>query len=172
MQREVEPVNEHLSDRQITEWILGTSEQSVTRHVQTCPTCSRETEAIRNAISGYRDSVRANASREPSFWISQELAIRERLLARAWRPVHWAWAVAMVLVLVAAIFLTRAPSRERASEVADNALLEEIQGDLSRQIPRALAPAVLIAEERNELLTSHPVHEPPNSHAPAALVSK
>jgi hypothetical protein len=32
--------------------------------------------------------------------------------------------------------------------------LQEVQRDLAREIPEALAPAVLIAEERNEILTN------------------
>ena len=39
------------------------------------------------------------------------------------------------------------------SEDADNALLQAVQGDLNREVPQALAPAVLIAEERNEILS-------------------
>jgi hypothetical protein len=67
---------------------------------------------------------------------------------------HWAWLVAMVMVLITAIFLIRTPKtlRNYPSDAADNALLNEIQGDLSREVPQALAPAVLIAEERNAIL--------------------
>ena len=61
----------------------------------------------------------------------------------------------MVMVLIAALFLTRTPNppQNSATEDADNALLQEVQGDLAREVPRALAPAVLIAEERNAILT-------------------
>ena len=62
----------------------------------------------------------------------------------------------MALVLITAIFLTRTPNppQNKATEDADKVLLQEVQRDLAREVPEALAPAVLIAEERNEILTN------------------
>jgi hypothetical protein len=62
----------------------------------------------------------------------------------------------MAMVLITAILLTRTPNppQNEATEDADKALLQEVQGDLAREVPEALAPAILIAEERNEILTN------------------
>jgi hypothetical protein len=62
----------------------------------------------------------------------------------------------MVMVLIMAIFLTRTSNAPQnyPSEDADKALLQEVQGDLAREVPEALAPAVLIAEERSAILTN------------------
>ena len=154
-------MNNHLSEDQITEWVLGTSGEFVLRHLETCPACSVEAEELRRTISNFRDSVHTTAQRDQSFWRNQQLALRERVSARDWYPLHWAWAAAMVMVLIAAIFLTRAPNTPQnyASEDADKALLQEVQGDLAREVPEALAPAVLIAEERNEILTNKVVRQ-------------
>jgi hypothetical protein len=109
---------------------------------------------LRSTISCFRDSIHAAAQRDDSFWREQQLAIRGRV--SDWYPLHWAWVVAMVMVLITAILLTRAPNppQNQATEDADKALLQEVQGDLAREVPEALAPAVLIAEERNEILTN------------------
>jgi hypothetical protein len=133
----------------------------VLRHLETCKVCSGEAEELLRSISSFRDSIHAAAEREQSFWRNQQLALRERLSARDWYPLHWAWAAAMVMVLIVAIFLTRTPNTPRnyASEDADKALLQEVQGDLTREVPQALAPAVLIAEERNEILTNKVVRQ-------------
>jgi hypothetical protein len=149
-------VNNHLSEDQITEWVLGTRDEFARRHLEACEACSVEAEELRRTISNFRDSVHAVAQRDQSFWRNQQLAIRERLSARDWYPLHWGWAVAMVMVLIAAIFLMRRPNppQNSPSEDADRALLQEVQGDLGREVPQALAPAVLIAEERNEILTN------------------
>ena len=148
-------MNNHLSEDQITEWALGTSDEYVLRHLDTCAACSREAEELRSALTGFRDAVHATARRDLSFWRSQQLVVRRRLLAQDWYPLHWAWVLAMVVVLITAILLTRAPSvpKNYPSEDADNALLQAVQRDLSRDVPQALAPAVLIAEERNEILS-------------------
>ncbi|MGD0130227.1 MAG: hypothetical protein ABSF46_33335 [Terriglobia bacterium] len=149
-------MNNHLSENQITEWALGTSDEHVLRHLETCSACSREVEELRSALAGFRDGVHASARRDLGFWRSLQLAVCERLPAQDWYPLHWAWVLAMVVVLITAILLTRAPSvpKNYLSEDADNALLQAVQGDLSRDVPQALAPAVLIAEERNEILNN------------------
>ena len=149
-------MNSHLSDDQITEWVLGTSDEPVLRHLETCHACSAEAEELRSTISSFHDAVHATAQGDQSFWRNQQLAFRERVSANDWYPLHWAWLVAMVMVLITAIFLTRTPNvpQNYSSEDADDALLKVIQGDLSRGVPQALAPAVLIAQERNEILAS------------------
>ncbi len=55
-----------------------------------------------------------------------------------------------------AVFLPPAPnpSQNNATEDPDKDLLQEVQADLAREVPEAVAPAVLIAEERNEILTN------------------
>ena len=148
-------MNNHLTEDQITEWMLGTRDALVSRHLETCDACSVEAKEWRGAISSFRDSIHATAQRDQSFWRGLHLALREQVAARDWYPLHWAWAVAMVMVLIMAVFLTRTPNTPQnyASEEADKALLQEVQGDLAREVPQALAPAVLIAEERNEILT-------------------
>jgi hypothetical protein len=135
--------------------MLGTRDDFVGRHLATCPACSAAVEELRSAITGFRDAIHATAQRDQSFWRNQQLAIRQQASASGWYPLHWAWVAAMVMVLITAVFLMRAPNpnQNTATEDADNALLLEVQGDLGREVPKALAPAVLIAEERNEILT-------------------
>ena len=146
-------MNNHLSEDQITEWMLGTRDDFISRHLETCKACSVATGELRRTISCFRDSIHASAQRDNGFWREQQLAIRERV--SDCYPLHWAWVVAMVMVLITAIFLTRTPNppQNNATEDADKALLQEVQADLAREVPEALAPAVLIAEERNEILT-------------------
>ena len=152
-------MSNHLSEDQITEWMLGTRDDFVSRHLATCHACSVAVEELRSAISAFRDSVHATAQRDQSFWRNQQVAIRQQASASGWYPLHWAWVAAMVMVLITAVFLMRAPNPDQniATEDADNALLLEVQGDLAREVPKALAPAVLIAEERNEILTKQVV---------------
>jgi anti-sigma factor RsiW len=149
-------MDSHLSEDQITEWVLGARDELVLRHLETCHACSAEAQQLRSSISGFRDAIHAAAQGDQSFWRHQQLAFRERVSAKDWYPLHWAWLVAMVMVLISAVFLTRTPNapQNHSSEDADNALLKAVQGDLGREVPQALAPAVLIAQERNEILAS------------------
>jgi len=149
-------VNSHLSEDQITEWVLGSGDEGVLRHLETCHICALQAEGLRSTLAGFRAAVHATAQRDPNLWRNQQLAFKQRVLAQDWYPLRWAWDAAMVVVLITAIFLTRAPNGPKncSSEDADNALLQAVQGDLSREVPQALAPAVLIAEERNEILAN------------------
>jgi hypothetical protein len=97
---------------------------------------------------------------------------------RLWRGLSWALvfaatvAAAWIVVLRTArvhpsssvvppraanttILLTPAPnpSQNDATEDPDK-VLQEVQADLAREVPEAVAPAVLIAEERNEILAN------------------
>ncbi len=49
---------------------------------------------------------------------------------------------------------TLTSSQNNATEDPDKVLLQEVESDLAREVPQAVAPAVLIAEERNEILTN------------------
>ena len=126
-------MNNHLSEDQITEWLLGARDEDARRHLEACGACSLEVEELRRSISGFRDSVHAAAERDQSFWRNQQLAISDRVRAKGWYPLHWAWVAAMVMVLIAAVLLMRSPNppQNNASEDADKALLQEVQGDLS-----------------------------------------
>ena len=152
-------MSKHLGEDQIAEWMLGASDEFVSRHLAACHACSAAVEELRSAISGFRDSIHATAQRDHSFWRNQQLAIAQRASARGWYSLGWAWVAAMAMVLIAALFLTRTPNppQNAATEDADNVLLQEVQGDLAREVPKALAPAVLIAEERNEILMNQGV---------------
>jgi hypothetical protein len=141
--------------------MLGTRDDFVSHHLEICRACSVAAEELRSTISRFSDSIHATAQRDNSFWREQQLAISEHASARDWYPLHWAWVAAMAMVLITAIFLTRPPNppQNKATEDADKVLLQEVQRDLGREFPEALAPAVLIAQERNEILSNKVVQQ-------------
>ncbi|MBZ5538064.1 MAG: hypothetical protein LAO31_19085 [Acidobacteriia bacterium] len=155
-------MSNHLSRDQVTEWVSGTNEEGVKLHLEACDVCRFEVERVRATLAGFHDSVHALAQRDDSFWRRQQFAIRERLSVKSWFPsASWVWATAMLVVLVASLLMMRTSRIPRygTTEAADEILLQEVQGDIAREYPEALAPAVLIAEERNEILnrkSSHP----------------
>jgi hypothetical protein len=149
-------MNAHLNEQQFGEWILGTDNGEIARHIEACDLCRTEAESVRTAVSACRELVREAAERDDIFWARQRLAIRQRLAHHHFAPyVRWVAAVAMILVVSAAFLLTRPQPVQRANnDAADDVLLQQVQSDLGRDYPAALAPAVLIDEERNSVLSA------------------
>ena len=146
----------HLSRDQITECMVSGNQEAVAGHLETCDACRAEVDELQRTLACFRDSIHAAAQRDDGLWRKQRLTLSERLSTKRWFPsIPWNWAAAAVLVLIAGVVLTRSPNppQRPAREEADDALLREVQMDLGRGFPEALAPAVLIAEERNEILT-------------------
>jgi hypothetical protein len=77
------------------------------------------------------------------------------------RPFAWRWAIpipAAALVLVMTMVMMKSPAPKappvQSNDARDEALLLQIQNDSYRQVPAALAPAGLLVEERNRVLSS------------------
>ena len=161
-------MNSHLNQEQLTEWLLGTEDREIAQHLESCEACRVESEGLRAAITGYRQAVHQAAEREPAFWARQRHAITSALPQR--RFIHyfrWAATAAMVLVVAAAFVLTRSPEppQQAKNELSDDVLLQQVENSIGRGYPAALAPAVLIDEERSRVLSASSA---PATQVPAA----
>jgi hypothetical protein len=147
----------HLNGQQFGDLILGTSTAMTAEHIEACGVCRVEAENVRIAISGCRESVQQSAERDEIFWMRQRLAIKQRGTQHHLAPyIRWAATTAMVLVVSAVFLVTRTPQPALLAntDAADEILLQEVQGDIDRDYPDALAPAVLIDEDRNAALSA------------------
>ena len=144
-------MQEHLSDEQLIGRIEGTSTPEATSHAEGCAECRAEEEILRAGVSGWRTGVREGAERPAGFWFAQEQAIQGRL-ARRGTAQRLAWAVAMVTVALATAlsFEPRQPARPPVPYDPDHELLVQVQESVRRPVPRALAPASLLAEDLRE----------------------
>jgi hypothetical protein len=121
---------------------------------------------LEDAVSSFRQSIHAAARREEPFWSKERIAIGERLAAS--RPVpflRWIPVTVMAAIVFAALLVIHAPRPPQppAKDDGGEALLLEVQRDVRREVPAALAPAVLIAEERNEILAGKSNKQPQDS---------
>jgi hypothetical protein len=150
-------MNRHLSEDEFSEWILGAEEPRVAEHLRSCAVCLAELGEVRQTVSCYREQIRAVAERDEIFWTKQRIKIREQLVASRRLPLlRWAFNGIAALVLLAALLLVRAPEvSQRANiELNDDTLLAQVENDIQRDYPAALAPAVLIDEERSLALSN------------------
>lgn len=151
----------HLSDQQWSEALGGNVTAEVREHLARCAACRAEEENLRNAVRALAAEVRRAAARPEGFWQAQREAIAAQLqnegsrrTARAWEFAfapgkRLAWAGTLAGVALAAVFLTRQrPPEPRVVPVdPDHALLVEVNRSVRREVPRALEPAALLAQE-------------------------
>jgi hypothetical protein len=151
-------MNAHVERSELSEWILGIGSDQVARHLQTCGACRAEANALQNTIGSFKECVHLEADRDALFWSRQRALIRARVTAR--RPaflLRRTSVAAMVLLLGAVLLLTQAPqvSQSANNDVADDALLQQVDNDVRQDFPTALGPAVLISQERNSALLTN-----------------
>jgi hypothetical protein len=149
----------HLNDEQLAQWMLGDHDPEAAHHLTQCDACRASIDELECSIRDYRDSIVSEAERGQIFWTKQGLAIRDRVRARRFGPpLRWAYAATMALVLGAALLVIQTPRPQQpvvTSNSADDALLQQVENDVARQYPIALAPAALIAEERDGAVSAN-----------------
>ncbi len=148
-------MKEHLDDGDVTEFLLDMPSNAAEAHILTCDPCCAEVEDARAAVMQIRASLRDAAHRPETFWSMQEARILQRAQRRpAGRAMAPVWAAACALILLAVLLLRAgSPQIEVAAQPdPDDVLLEQVQADLYQQVPSALAPAVVIAQERNRMM--------------------
>jgi len=154
-------MNKHLNDEQLSAALLAEVDASVAAHLSICDECRHELESIRTALTAVRSETLALGERPVGFWRVQRLAIASRLSAGTeleTRPLAWAASLSMV-ALVAAFLVqgvppiqqqvgpTSAPTGVSVAVDSDHELLVDVARFTRRDVPRALEPATLIAQE-------------------------
>jgi len=134
-----------------------------------CEGCAAEFAAWSDLGSGLRRGLDAQANRPSYFWTRQQARIRERLTKRV-ASMRWVAAAICVLVLLGVGMIHQgatptseiaqtAPSvktMEAAPADPDDALLQDIQASLGREVPAPLAPAAMLVEEMASNQAQHP----------------
>jgi hypothetical protein len=156
----------HLSDEQFAEWLAGEASPEAQEHVRGCELCSREAAGLRDQISRYALAVRRQAAGSESSRLVRKLTPARTLL---FRRLRWAGAAALALLLAAQTGWMMRPHRSvpiptQATNPApqpppptmsDDELLEAVNNDLNRDVPRALAPVSALTIARNQIAASN-----------------
>jgi|SRR5581483_2597415 len=109
--------------------------------------------ALKAMLANLPESVRAVATQPDLFWIRQRSAIRSRIAVEqaGKQPLPWfAMAGAAALLLISGLLIRSTPSPvPQAYGDPDQELLVQIEKAVHSNVPEALAPASLLAEEIN-----------------------
>lgn len=141
-------MNGHLNDEQMTGLLLDESAEGAA-HLAECALCSAEEQRLRAVLAGFGEAARGAAERPEAFWAWQRGAVAGRLAEKKAEPRRLVWAGAMaVLVLLASMMLRQPPPEPAVAQAdPDHVLLVEVERSMRREVPAALAPATLLANE-------------------------
>ncbi|HYH01077.1 MAG TPA: hypothetical protein VD837_18270 [Terriglobales bacterium] len=155
-------MNSHLTDEQITDWLLDTAAPEVRQHMKSCSECSSEAMNLKRVVSGFAQLTQHEAAKvqlnRPAFVHRAAAPATHRLV----------WVAAMVLFALGIVLLTVSPLPDSRTAMApdaalieesgrmaydgDDALLLSIQRDLDSDMPEALAPVAILTAERNRAI--------------------
>jgi hypothetical protein len=127
----------HLSSVEISEWLAGIRGLDAERHLAECAGCAAELEQASEPFARFGAATRSWCAAEtpvPRLG-SIESAVRRR---RRFTMVRVALAAAAVLLIAAPVYRQHQRTVEMARQ--DEALLEQVQAEISRSAPEPMQP--------------------------------
>jgi hypothetical protein len=149
---------EHLSDEEWAELLLP--RDSGSQHLVDCAHCRGQRDQLQKLLGTLPQGARFATEHDDIFWERQRLAIQSRiktLPAATTSATRLVWATALVLVLIAT-FLLNTGSRiavQPSVTESDRELLVQVEQVLNGDVPQALQPASLIANEIDQATQPH-----------------
>jgi hypothetical protein len=136
-------MNGHLSPVEMSEWLAGIRAAAAERHLAECAGCAAELARASEPLTRFGVAARAWCAAEtPVLWPQPVAPLAPR------RRRFTAWPVALA---AAAALMVAAPvyrQHQRALEMArqDEALLEQVQTEISRSAPEPMQPLENLVE--------------------------
>jgi hypothetical protein len=158
----------HLTGEQLAAFVVEETPEFAA-HTRSCAECAAKADALRAQLADFSSFVRANAERSNTFWWRQ----RGASIAPASSFTRWAMAAAAVVIAAAAsvpfiqhtfVQHTGQPAQvvvqpAPVQQVSDEALLGEVESDVLREYPDALAPVRTNAETELVAATQSKAHK-------------
>ena len=155
----------HLNEEAMARWQMGEASEGERAHVAACAECQAQARPLADALSWFGSAARewgqersavAQEWRAAKASAVEEWRESKAAAARSWRSMVAAWTVAAaVLLLMLAVGVPRWKAHRAAMEAQveqrqqqqekqelarDNALLEEVDQDVSQVVPEAMQP--------------------------------
>jgi hypothetical protein len=135
-------MSQHLSSPEVSQWMIGERTPQQEQHVRQCSECGAELARMEAALGLFRGSVRHWSGGQSR---SEPPAMGSILAARRGpriQPMRWVLVAAALLVLAAVPIYRNAQEKQRRAEIAraDSLLLEQVDAEVSRAVPRPMEP--------------------------------
>jgi hypothetical protein len=146
----------HLTNDEISKFIIGESTPEQRRHATECSECKTSLERVTETLVVFRESVHEWAEQNGGTTIPDATALEDTSRVRV-RPLHWALASAALILLLVIPIYKRANEQKRATQALDDALLlEQVNASLSRTVPAPMEPLMkLVSESSVEGVGNH-----------------
>jgi hypothetical protein len=144
----------HLSEEALMRWQMGDATDAERAHIGACTECQAQARPLQDALSWF--SAAARQWGEEKAALIEEWRESKHAAARTWRSMVGMWAtVSVALLLIFGIGLPRWKAHRAAIEAQvhqqqqqqekqelarDNALLDEVDQDVSQVVPEAMEP--------------------------------
>jgi hypothetical protein len=146
-------MNGHLNDEQWATVLSKNTDDTAAQHLSQCSACAEELQSFAAVVGAARAEAKKSVEQPEAFWLRQREAIGNRVAAcdftHPWK--RWMWVTAtMMLILLACTLISRKsvqPTTAAARPDADDALLMSVQQSIRSDVPQALKPAALLAQE-------------------------
>lgn len=151
-------IRAHLNEEELIE-ALGNPGRGLVAHLDSCDSCRREVGRFRRAL----DAGLLEAAPPEDFWQRQRTAIRERIAvageARSRRAPRLAWAALAATIALGTLWMndSEKPVRQPQSQIQvdDQELMIAVEHAVQSDVPEALEPASLLAEEISQAEGNH-----------------
>lgn len=145
-------MNSHLSEEAMLRWQAGGASAVEQAHIAECPQCRAQTQPLADALHWFGAAAREWGAEKAAFARTSRVDVRA---SRHWGRFAAALAVACMLLVATGIALLRwqqspsVPTQARAQQqqettqqelARDNTLLEEVDQDVSQEVPSAMQP--------------------------------
>ena len=152
-------MTQHWTDEQMTAWTLGERNVEMAEHLAACGDCRRELAQLQESLAAFRGNVQQAASADEYRWTRIRHGVASGATERS-HGLRWAFTTAVALVALSVGLLQvhhqrpvpRVGDNTPKVEMSDEQLLSEINDDLSRSAPEAMAPVESLQQERASLL--------------------
>jgi hypothetical protein len=139
-------MNHHLSQDQLSMWILGRASPDEQQHVRECSGCAAELARFQEPLSTFRSAMREWSERETVARITEMPPLS--LQRNRFRIPTWGWAAAgLAVVMLASVPLYKQQTAIlRESEAAEEAqrVMRAVNLHLSRTMPAPMEPILAL----------------------------
>lgn len=138
-------MSDHLTDDQLSTWLVGRSTPQQQQHVRECAQCSEVVAGFLGPVSTFQSAIQDWSNRQDVPRFTEALAspqVHGRFLDPKW---GWAAVVAVVVILTAIPLHRLGSELQRSARAADAAqVMDTVSRHLSRTVPAPMEPIMAL----------------------------